>query len=128
MIWVIRVVEIILMAGEAIGRSAGVSISMALEAVHTHVTSGQREGCVIMLEVSWGPGRFCMTRDTVCRELRVNMVGVGGVIEVILMTGEAISRSAGVSISMALEAVHTHVSSGQREGGVIMLEVSRSPR
>ena len=115
------------MTCKAIGRSAGITISMALQAVNTYVTSSQWEGRVIMIEISWCPCSNRMTYDTICRELSIFMVGVSRVIEIILMTCKAVGRSAAITIGMALQTVHTYMTSCQWEGRVIMIEISWCP-
>jgi hypothetical protein len=107
--WIHTALEVGLVAGITIGRSATVAIRMALRTIHSYVLTCEGEGCVIMIEDRSIPLVHIMTDYTVGRQLGIGMIRVGGAIEVILMAGEAIGRSADIAILVALHTIDSHV-------------------
>lgn len=52
--------------------------------------TGQREGCLVVVEGRGTPGNVIMAKSTIIRETALNMIGVNGSIEVIYMASHTV--------------------------------------
>jgi len=129
-----RFVEIRLMAGHASCIGAGqvvVVVDVALLALHRRVRTGQREARCRMVKGSARPRRGVVALLARGGEPRLHVVGVGRIVEVRLMAGNASRVGAGqivVVVNVALRALQRGVRAGQREAGRRVIERGTRPR
>ena len=135
-LYVIRIcggVEIRLMAADAGRVRAGqivVTVDVALRALQRRVRTGQRESRRGVVEGRSSPCRSRVALLAGRREARLDVVRIGGAIEVLHMARGAIGRrSDELPIDMALRTRHAHVRAGQREfRESVVIESRRIPR
>ncbi len=106
MVGILCALEILLMAGVAERRSAGINpIHMAGSAIGGHVRPCQRiAGLLIVVEGRRRPSRRSMTDRAICLKRRERVNWLSGRFEISLMTGHALFRGAGVTLRMAVIA------------------------
>lgn len=87
------------------------------------VSTCEWEDIVVIGECRRHPVRFgSMAGGAVCREAGRNVIGIRRLIIVCLMTVNALGRRAGISRSMAADAVDDGMRTGQRECCVVMIK------
>ena len=105
--------------GEAVGRNGCVVVvHVATGAGHGRVLAGQRKGCGVVIERRRNPGGRVMADFTLLWKSRLNVIRVGGAVEILQVaggTGGAVQ--AVVAIHVALRALQRDVRPGQREAG-----------
>ena len=112
-----------LVTGEAIGRNRSVVVvHMATGAGHRGVFAGQGEWRVVVIERRRNPGRGVVAHIALLWKPGLNMIRVGGSVEVAQVTGGAGGIvQAVISVDMALRTLQRDMRPGQRKpgGGVI---------
>ncbi len=112
------------------GQRTGIlAADMALRALHRRVGPGQREPCLVVVELCALPLRGRVTDRAVLREARRRVVGIGGA----AVIGQVAALAGGQRtfvhvVQVALGALHRGVGSGQRElGGSTMVKFRAFP-
>ena len=107
-----------------------ITVHVTLRALHGRMSAGQREPCRGMIERSLCPRSRAVALLTSRRETRLNMIRIGGAVEVLDMARSAIGRRADkLAIDVALRAGHADVRTRQRElRKSIVIESRRIPR
>ena len=120
----VRRLIVLHVAAIAIGRRARESSShVALGASHCRVSSGQRELGRIVIKVCALPAAGRMAGVAFGRKLRLNVIGIGGVLEIGKMAARAIGRCAGeLAAHMAGRALHRGMRARQRKGRGVVIE------
>jgi len=107
--------EIVVMAGIAIRRRAGVSLAMAVQTVQACMSAGQRKVAQIMVEAGVIPGGGAMAHFAGIRVVFRDVVGIRGSFKILLMAGVAERGRPGIdSVDMTGGASGGQVSSGER--------------
>ena len=127
--WVVRIIEIGLVAAIAVCRSAAVhAIRMAERASSGHMGSGQRiAGLGIMIETRGRPSGRRVTDRAGEAEGRRSMDGIGRAGEIVMMAGVAGRGSAAVPLAVTIQTVQAGVSAGQGEIGLAVIESAFVP-
>lgn len=111
------------MTREAVGRNRCVIVvHVTTGAGHGGVLAGQRERRVVVIERRRNPGRGVVAHVALLREPGLDVIRVGGSVEVLQVTGGARGIvQAVVSVEMALRTLQRDVRPGQRKpgGGVV---------
>ncbi len=129
MVGVLCALEILLMAGVAERRSAGINpIHMAGSAIGGHVRSCQRiAGLLIVVEGRRRPGRRRMADRADEIKRRRSVKGIVRPSVIILMAGIAIRGRAAVPCAVAILAVQAYMSARQGKVGLIMIKAGVIP-
>jgi len=114
-----RTREIRQMAGRARGAQTGEdAVHMACGAGNRDVRAGQWEICGVMVERSSRPGRCGVACRAVRREAGLDVIGIGGTVEIRQVAADAGLRRARESpVDVAGLAAHAHMRAGERETG-----------
>lgn len=106
-----------------------VSVDMTLRALQRGVPAGQRESGAGVIKGRSAPGSRGMTGFAGGWETYLHMVGVGGAVVILHVTGGARStRQAVIPANMAQRALQRGMRAGQREPGVGVIEGGAAPR
>ena len=127
LMFIIHIILIMFMTENTLEYRKIIRLHMAIGAdiPFSLVTAGINREIVI-------PGRIVPVGSAVTglalrRESGRQVIGIGGGVIIILVTGKALNRGAGIAVGMAIQAVQRHVRPGQRETGVVMIEDRRRP-
>jgi len=128
-IWICGSGEICLVARVARSRRSSKNIvDMAFDAVDGRMCAGQREWRVVMVERRPGPGSGGVAGVAGCGEARRCVGRIGGPVPICRVAAVASSwQSCVVVVDVAQGAVECRMRSGQREGGVVVIEGRGSP-
>ena len=125
----LRVVVVRHVAGLAGGREIRKAIvDVALRADCLGVSAGEGKACRRMVEAGAFPLVGGMAKRAVLRESRRAVVGIGGFLERVAMTGRAVGgRTSEAVIGVTRIAFGFDVSAGELEGAQIMVELGALP-
>ena len=111
--------EYCFMAGVAVCGSPGVTApDVAVRAGYRDVRTGQGEYCGAVIEAGRSPRCGRMADFTLLGVTRLDVIGIGGAVEVGQVASDAGCAQAGiVAADVTVRANYRDVSTGQREGG-----------
>jgi hypothetical protein len=112
MIGIGYIVIIILMARPAIGRGTRVPVGVTIDTVERDVGSCQRELCLRMIEHCRLPAVGGMAGFTGGGKPGGLVIGVGGVIVIILMTGETFRRRSRIPACVTIDTIQKRMRAG----------------
>jgi len=122
MIGIGGVVVIVLVAGETGGGGVAVTAGVAGDTGQNHMRAGQRELGLIVVEIRRRPAIGGVALGAIVVVIAGNVVGIGYIIEIILVAGPAVGGGTGIPARMAILAVQRKVGSRQGELGLTVIE------
>jgi len=117
--------EVVLMAGKALARCAGVAGAVAERALDGAVSADELEAGLIVIEGRRLPRGHAMTVLAAVGEAGVHGIARAG--EVPLVAGETVARRRGVTVAVAGDAVDRAVGAVQLERRSVVVESGRLP-
>lgn len=104
MVWVLDGIVVILVAGEAVSRSPRkLPIGVARFAGQSQMDSGQRKRSLIMIELRRDPGYLPVANCAILRKIAANVVRLGDILVILLVTSETFARKIQLVINVAID-------------------------